>query len=156
MAAGGTGKSSTMIAGTYHIILHSGINRKCVFTANTQDQINSIQIDINKMHIQGHQNPEYMLHSALIKKLLSEDENNLNEYKDSIIFMDECTYISQDDLVELDKICDKYGIDIIYSGDVDQGGIHDLNIDNIYAYSTPILIDSFRAYSDILRYNLHP
>lgn len=156
MAAGGTGKSSTMIAGTYHIILHSGINRKCVFTANTQDQIDSIRIDIDKMHIQGYQNPEYMLHSELIKKLLSEDENNLNEYKNSIIFMDECTYISQNDLVELDKVCDKYGIDIIYSGDVDQGGIHDLNIDNIYAYSTPILIDSFRAYSDILRYNLHP
>lgn len=157
MAAAGTGKSSTMLAGIYHMILHSDLSaRKCVFTANTERQLNDLSITIKKATIKGGPSPEFMLHSDLINKLLSEDETVLNEYKNSIIFMDECTYINQDTLVKLDEICKKHDIDIIYSGDNDQGGVHELNIDNCSAYSTPILIDSFRALSDIMRYNLRP
>lgn len=157
MAAAGTGKSSTMLAGTYHMILHSDLSsRKCVFTANTNRQLTDLEVTIKKGTIKGGPTPEFMLHSELIAKLLSEDVVILNEYKNSIIFMDECTYINQDTLVKLDEICKNYGIDIIYSGDNDQGGVHELNIDNCSAYSTPILIDSFRALSDIMRYNLRP
>lgn len=158
MAAAGTGKSSTILSETYHMILHSDLSaRKCVFTANTQRQLDDLSVTIKNASIKGGPTPEFMLHSNLIKKLLYEkDESVLNEYKNSIIFMDECTYINQDTLVKLDEICENYGIDIIYSGDNDQGGVHELNIDNCSAYSTPILIDSFRALSDIMRYNLRP
>lgn len=152
MAAGGVGKSTTIIPAIYHVILHSSLkNKRCVFSANTQDQVNDLKINISKGKISGTPDPEFVTHNNLFN-----DKTNWEDYRGSIIFVDESTYIPQSKITGDNSISDiakTYDIDFIFSGDTDQGGVLG-NIDQVVAYSSPILSDSKRAFSDIMRYNL--
>lgn len=152
MAAGGVGKSSTIIPAIYHVILHSSLKgKKCVFTANTNRQVEDLEENIRAVRITGTPDPEFKRHEDLFN-----DNTNWADYSNSIIFVDESTYIPQSKISgdnSISEIAKKYNIDFIFSGDTDQGGILG-NIDQVVAYSAPMLLDSKRAFSDIMRYNL--
>jgi hypothetical protein len=94
------------------------------------------------------------LSKNFISDLLEISEKEFEKiYKNSIIFIDECTNISVNDWLKLDELCEKYDVKIIAAGDTTQVG-ESMNIDQIVAMSTPQLQDSKRTFSDIMTYNL--
>lgn len=147
---GGTGKSSTILPSIFYGIQHLFPNKKYHFIANTSEQLENLLINMNKHKM----NISEELSKNFISDLLEISEKEFEKiYKDSIIFIDECTNISVDDWLKLDELCEKYGVKIIAAGDTSQVG-ESMNIDQIVAMSTPQLQDSKRTFSDIMTYNL--
>ena len=148
---GGTGKSSTILPAIYFGIQRLFPNKKCHFVANTANQKENLTTnmslsDKNSRNLEG----------ELIEQLLVTSNNEIEfqkKYENSIIFIDECTNISQEDWLKLDKLCEKYNVKIIAAGDTSQVGEHD-NIDKVIGMTTSQLQDSKRTFSDIMTMNM--
>lgn len=147
---GGTGKSSTILPSIFYGIQHLFKNKKCHFMANTEKQLNNLIVNMDKHKIGISEE----LSKTFISEFLSLSEQDFEKtYKNSIIFIDECTNISVNDWLKLDQWCEKYNVKIIAAGDTTQVG-ESTNIDQIVTISTPQLQDSKRTFSDIMTYNL--
>ena len=149
MCGGGTGKTSTILPGIFYMINKVFPEKNCIFVANTNKQLKSLMDVIKLVPRNSDEVPENMT----ISTLLAFSDDDFKNYQNSIIFIDECTNITSDNLKRLDNLCKKYNIDIIYSGDTTQVGAVQ-NIDQAVMASTSGLYDSKRSSSDIGRLNL--
>ena len=148
---GGTGKSSTILPAIYFGIQRLFPNRKCYFIANTDAQKDNLVVnmelsDANSKKLEG----ELI---GVLLNTLGNDSEFKNKYANSIIFIDECTNISQDDLLKLDEMCEKHNVKIIAAGDTSQVGESN-NIDKVIGMTTSQLQDSKRTFSDIMTMNM--
>lgn len=144
LCKGGTGKSSTIIPGIYQSF-HSYDNAtKWIFSANTDDQLATLKQSIDD------KSQTYCLVQSLINNL--KDSTKREQYKDAIIVIDEATNIELDTWKELDEIGNQLNITFIAVGDDTQVG-KPRNIDYLSGYQTPSLSETFRATSDINRFN---
>lgn len=149
MCGGGTGKTSTILPGIFYMINKVFPEKNCIFVANTNKQLMSLMDVIKLVPRNSDEVPENMT----ISTLLAFSDDDFKNYQNGIIFIDECTNITADDLKRLDTLCKKYNIDIIYSGDTTQVGAAQ-NIDQAVMASTSGLYDSKRSSSDVGRLNL--
>lgn len=148
---GGTGKTSTIIPAIYYGIQKLFPNIKCHFVANTQKQCDAIQKAFQLKDRKSEKiEPLFISH---VVNMLSDEETFKNTFANSIIFIDECTNISKDDLLKLDALAIKHNVKIIASGDTTQIG-KESNIDQVAAPASPQLQDSKRTFSDIMTYNM--
>ena len=140
----GTGKSSTIIPAINWGLSQVFSEKNIIFAANTDKQVENIRRPLKEFGT-------YFLTEELINKLNSDEISN---YENSVIVIDECTYLSVQDIDKLTEASKKYNIDVIYIGDVQQSGIKNIkNIDSVAMLSTPTLGDSRRAKTDIQRLN---
>lgn len=144
LCKGGTGKSSTIIPGIYRSFRSHDTATKWIFAANTDDQLATLKQSIDD------KSQTYCLVSSLINNL--KDPTKREQYKDSIIVIDEATNIELDTWKELDEIGNQLNITFIAVGDDTQVG-KPRNIDYLSGYQTPSLSETFRATSDINRFN---
>lgn len=149
MCGGGTGKTSTILPGIFYMINKVFPEKNCIFVANTNKQLKSLMDVIKLVPRNSDEVPENMT----ISTLLAFSDDDFKKYQNGIIFIDECTNITVDNLKRLENLCKKYNIDIIYSGDTTQVGATQ-NIDQAVMASTSGLYDSKRSSSDIGRLNL--
>lgn len=144
LCKGGTGKSTTIIPGIYQSFRSYDNTTKWIFVANTDDQLSTLKQSIDD------KSQTYCLAQTLINNL--RDSTKRDQYKDSIIIIDEATNIELDIWKELDEIGNQLNITFIAVGDDTQVG-KPRNIDYLSGYQTPSLSETFRATSDINRFN---
>lgn len=144
LCKGGTGKSSTIIPGIYQSFRSHDNATKWIFAANTDDQLATLKQSIDD------KSQTYCLVPSLINNL--KDSTKREQYKDAIIVIDEATNIELDTWKELDEIGNQLNITFIAVGDDTQVG-KPRNIDYLAGYQTPSLSETFRATSDINRFN---
>ena len=144
LCKGGTGKSSTIIPGIYTSYKAHNPATKWVFAANTDDQLTTLKTSVNDS------SQTFALVNVLINDL--KDSTKRAKYQDSIIVIDEATNVDIDTWRELDSIGKQLNITFIAVGDDTQVG-KPKNIDLLAGYQTPSLSETFRATSDINRYN---
>lgn len=144
LCKGGTGKSSTIIPGIYQSFRSHDNATKWIFAANTDDQLATLKQSIDD------KSQTYCLVPSLINNL--KDSTKREQYKDAIIVIDEATNIELDTWKELDEIGNQLNITFVAVGDDTQVG-KPRNIDYLSGYQTPSLSETFRATSDINRFN---
>ncbi len=143
ICSGGTGKSNVIIPAILQIVKNLG-KTKFFAAANTDAQLKTLQNASDSI------TPE---NSLLISDLVENINNpaELENYRDSVIIIDECTNINRSDLEKLNKISEDYNIRILTLGDTTQHGIGD--IDHAVALFPPILNESFRSLNNIASEN---
>lgn len=144
ICSGGTGKSNVIIPISIQIIKNLNPNKKIFASANTDKQLETLYRASELITENS---------SLLIENLLDDldKEGEANKYRDSVIFIDECTNIDYDELNKLNTKASEYNIKIVLLGDTTQHG--NGAIDLTICLFAPQLDESYRALNNIMAHN---
>ena len=152
VCSGGTGKTEALIPLVFSIVQRVNPNKNIVFAANTNAQLDKIQNSVTFPEGTDVSKKRFVLSEILNYANESDLADFKTKFKDSIIVIDECTYLSSDEIVAIDKAAKEANAKVVYLGDTKQHS-NGMSIDAIVSPMTIQLADSKRVLTDIARQN---